>query len=656
MRLTLRTMLAYLDNILEPQDAEALGAKIGESEFARDLVYRTLNSTGKANLAAPPLSGRGMGADPNSVAEYLDNTLDESKIPGFEKACLESDMYLSEVACCHSILSICIDQPVTIENEMRERVLGLTEASLTPGGDVAPAGQAGQTRPTLKQLTQPKPAGTPEYIRKKVHPLWRATVVMTFLGLIFIIGLRAVGPLDASHPWIGALLSEAQSEQGLTPSGGGEEDATGRSQADSADQSLDVSPRTTVQPVGVPEDLNIAQRTGDFTGTVTDSGNAMVFSAGDYFGELLSDSQTMLRLEHESVIRLVAGAPITTGDTLVSIAGFRPEVLFANGGKLILSDATRVASRFVDDRRLGLRIDHGRVVLRGSDVSRLLVRLESGGTEFDLELNGSAAIAALESVPYQMANGEVSRAVRLLHTRGVALTSSSSANEVLNLNEGLITEYTYYPGGTAVTRVSSMPGWVTGAASDSILQEARAELSVQLSGSEDLAEVLQQVYESHRLINVRRLAAYGLMELGNANAFAGLLDDSEYRALWHQDVRLLQEYYHRDEASQRAVESALSSYSGDQTEQLLSFLCEYDDEQLLAGVGDDFVQQLESQVTAVRVIAFYRLKQMTGKTLLYQADESPQRQSLPIREWQELLAEGELTRYQTDMISSLFVN
>ena len=88
MRLTLRTMLAYLDNILEPNDAEVLGSKISESEFASELVYRTLSSTRKANLNAPPLDGRGIGGDPNSVAEYLDNTLDETRIPGFEKVCL----------------------------------------------------------------------------------------------------------------------------------------------------------------------------------------------------------------------------------------------------------------------------------------------------------------------------------------------------------------------------------------------------------------------------------------------------------------------------------------------------------------------------------------------------------------------------------------
>ena len=97
MRLTLRTMLAYLDNILEQEDAEALGAKISESEFASDLVYRTLSSTRKANLNAPALDGTGIGADPNTVAEYLDNTLPEERIPGFEKVCLESDV--SERSC-----------------------------------------------------------------------------------------------------------------------------------------------------------------------------------------------------------------------------------------------------------------------------------------------------------------------------------------------------------------------------------------------------------------------------------------------------------------------------------------------------------------------------------------------------------------------------
>ena len=40
MRLTLRTLLAYLDNTLEPQDEEILRMKLTESGFATQLVTR----------------------------------------------------------------------------------------------------------------------------------------------------------------------------------------------------------------------------------------------------------------------------------------------------------------------------------------------------------------------------------------------------------------------------------------------------------------------------------------------------------------------------------------------------------------------------------------------------------------------------------------
>ncbi len=163
---------------------------------------------------------RGTGLDPNTVAEYLDNTLPDSRVPDFEKVCLESDVHLAEVACCHQILAMVVTEAAEVPDDTRERIYQLPAALATQTEEEEATGQA-ETVPEPGEELQaerrreghakqsPHKTEVPEYLRsgRGIRRWGRAFVVVGFLVLIALVALLMSGQSDTDNllarlmPW-----------------------------------------------------------------------------------------------------------------------------------------------------------------------------------------------------------------------------------------------------------------------------------------------------------------------------------------------------------------------------------------------------------------------------------------------------------------------
>ena len=121
MRLTLRTLLAWLDDTLSPAEVREIGKQVSESPFAQELKDRIHLVSRQRRLTIPPSDGPN-ATDPNLVAAYLDNELAPEHVAEFEKVCLTSDVNLAEVASVHQILSL-IGQKAKVPAEARHRMV-----------------------------------------------------------------------------------------------------------------------------------------------------------------------------------------------------------------------------------------------------------------------------------------------------------------------------------------------------------------------------------------------------------------------------------------------------------------------------------------------------------------------------------------------------
>ena len=105
MRLTLRTLLGWIDGVLPPEEHYVIGVMVADSKVATRLADRIREGAAHGSMEVPLTGGPAIADNPNSVAEYIDNTLLSEHLEAFERLCIESRPHFEEVAACHGMLA-----------------------------------------------------------------------------------------------------------------------------------------------------------------------------------------------------------------------------------------------------------------------------------------------------------------------------------------------------------------------------------------------------------------------------------------------------------------------------------------------------------------------------------------------------------------------
>ncbi len=694
MRLTLRTMLAYLDDILDAADADELGEKIEESKFASDLVHRIQNSTRRLRLGAPKTEGKGMGMDANSVAEYLDNTLSADRVPDFEKVCLESDVHLAEVAACHQILTLVLGEPADVEHAIRERIYGVA-----PGSEKVERPAGGQeavphlASVLVAEAKSGRKAAEPDDVQTAAPNRYLSgRSVGIALGLAFLlalVGLRAMGEFNGNHPlWRLARAGAPQvvpEQAAAEPADEGLEIPSSPVEPPTADASTtpaqtDLASRESVPAAIESEDtvVNPTVERRDDTGsdvpeserpepesvsaspppgtsgvtplpaTVPDPADTAVSTQ---LARYLSPQQVVARFDRteEDWLRLQPDAELATGDELVVLPTYRPQLLIQSGVMVTFVGAARFE---IGPEVRGLpeiKLVHGRALLVPASDEGAALSLNFGDREATLRLMDRESAAAVdvrwflppgadpETTPAQLA-------VRVYGLQGQTSWEESGPSQQLISAGELLT--VLGSAGAMTQPVSMFPAWThpTGGVKP-IEQRASRRLREYLAADQPIVATLVEHTRQprQRRVEVRSLANRSLVLFGVYDSLLETLADRGQRSYWADHFAALRFSLTRGSESAAKLQRRVGMAYRAEAAAIFRLLRGYSPDQLAAGAAQELVDLLEHPEMSVRVLAYLNLESITGMTHLFLPFKEPgQDRRGTVSAWRRSLAEGRI--------------
>jgi hypothetical protein len=622
MRLTLRTLLAWLDDTLPPAEVRQIGHQVTDSPFAQELVERIHRVTRQRRLTVPP-SNAPDSTDSNLVASYLDNELDPEQVAEYEKKCLTSDVHLAEVASSHQILSL-IGQKAKVPVEARHRMYRLVKGREA----VSPRVPRAFSPPPPDPLTEPlvpwaPPEPPPRSWLVRYGP---AGIVCMLIILLLWSTWMSLNPdtTGSSRVSLAQAVAKAAKQEAPAPdaakAGAANAAAAGAENAQAAGEAAAPKP-----------DADAAAAAAEPAKAASETPEVPVGSLG-----LVEDSDAVL-------LRLAAGRgwqrirTLTTlkdGDRLVCLDRFRSPIQLGSAHLRLVGETEINVRAPGKDLAAQLDLVRGRVVLLGPKPAAPF------GVNFrDQKLKitpPAGAAVGLETIDW----GPGSPGLRVIAADGDVAIEAGDAKETLS---GPAVVVFQAPDKFVDKEKRDAPSWVTDANPPPLDKQIGEQFARYFTAEH---RVMQGLVEAAGDPNkdVRQLAIASLGALGEAGveevtSALGSQGDSAVRRAAIRTIRMLGS---RGPDMVKAIrDQLLITFGNPQAETVEKLIVGFTPrESVEDATYNKLVQLLSNSDLAVRELAIDNLQQLTGRDDHGYTADAPEGEGL--KKWQELLRKHEL--------------
>ena len=184
-----------------------------------------------------------------------------------------------------------------------------------------------------------------------------------------------------------------------------------------------------------------------------------------------------------------------------------------------------------------------------------------------------------------------------------------------------------------------LPRWYNNEPVNALDTRASQTLNQTLDGKTSVTVGLTELV-AHRRAENRSLAARSLALIDEFDPFAALLNDPDQRASWPVEIESLQAALARGPVVAGKVRAMFEKERGKDGDDLYRLLWGYDKDQLQSGAAPTLVDDLDNDSLDFRVLSFYNLQKIVGKTFDYRPEATATNRAQPVRRWREQLRKG----------------